>query len=302
MSERVLRLAGFDGGPALLVRCCVATGPPVVYVHGATFPSALSAAYRFGGRSWMDDLAGHGFDAWAFDFAGFGGSDRYPQMSGPRGGTPLGPAPEAARQIARVVEHVVKATGFEKVSLIAHSWGTIAAGLYATQQPDRVEKFCLFAPIAERHMFGLPKPDIVGAWRLVTVEEQHKRFVEDVPRGHASVLIEEDLRHWGPAYLDSDHTSASRTPRSVKIPAGPQADILAAWQGSLGYKPQAVKAPVLVVRGEWDSVSNDADADWLLSHIGSRVRKDVKVPKATHLMHLEHGREALFAAARAFLG
>src|SRR5450432_2407880 len=57
----------------------------VLYVHGATFPSALSIAHRFDGRSWRDALCDAGFDVWALDFHGFGHSDRYPEMDQPRG-------------------------------------------------------------------------------------------------------------------------------------------------------------------------------------------------------------------------
>jgi pimeloyl-ACP methyl ester carboxylesterase len=46
----------------------------VLYLHGATFPSALSIAFRFAGRSWRDALCEAGFDVWALDFLGFGGS------------------------------------------------------------------------------------------------------------------------------------------------------------------------------------------------------------------------------------
>src|SRR5579871_4818702 len=58
-------------------------GSPVLYVHGATFPSALSIAHRFDGYSWRDALCGAGFDVWGFDFHGFGASDRYPEMDQP---------------------------------------------------------------------------------------------------------------------------------------------------------------------------------------------------------------------------
>lgn len=301
MAERILHLEGRSGEPSLLVRCCAGTGRAVLYVHGATFPSALSVGYRFGGRSWLDDLAGHGFDAWAFDFAGFGGSDRYRVMGGGREGEPVGRADEAAQQIARVVEYIREATGCERVSLIAHSWGSIPAALYASTHRERVEALCLFGPIAQRDVTGLPAPESVGAWRQVTVADQRARFIEDVPPEHLPVLIDEDLRYWGPAYLATDPASASREPPSVRIPSGPQADILAAWSGALPYKPQEIIAPTLIVRGEWDSVSNDRDADWLLSRIAAPVRKDVKIAKGTHLMHLEHSRDALFAAVREFL-
>ena len=48
----------------------------VLYVHGATFPSALSIAHRFDGKSWRDALNDAGFDVWGLDFYGFGHSGR----------------------------------------------------------------------------------------------------------------------------------------------------------------------------------------------------------------------------------
>src|SRR4029077_6501188 len=56
-------------------------GGPVLSVHGATFPSALSIALRFDGYSWRDALCEAGFDVWGFDFHGYGYSDRYPAMN-----------------------------------------------------------------------------------------------------------------------------------------------------------------------------------------------------------------------------
>src|SRR5665213_367549 len=80
---------------------------PVLYVHGATFPAALSIGHRFDGRSWEDDLAGSGFDAWAFDFHGFGSSDPFPEMAQPaEAHPPLGATPDGADQIERVVRFI----------------------------------------------------------------------------------------------------------------------------------------------------------------------------------------------------
>src|SRR5579862_2582162 len=77
---------------------------PVLFIHGATFPTALAAGFKFDGTSWMDDMARHGFDVWALDFVGYGASDRYPAMREPAGAHPaLGRAPDAARQIAAAV-------------------------------------------------------------------------------------------------------------------------------------------------------------------------------------------------------
>jgi pimeloyl-ACP methyl ester carboxylesterase len=55
----------------------------VLYVHGATFSSALSIAHRFDGRSWRDDLVAAGYHVWGFDFLGYGASDRFCEMELP---------------------------------------------------------------------------------------------------------------------------------------------------------------------------------------------------------------------------
>lgn len=298
---RVSMLRGDAEEPALLVRRLANTGDAVLYVHGATFPSSLSVGYRFADRSWMDDLAAAGFDIWAFDFAGFGGSDRPREMDDDAHGPPIGCAPDAARQIERVVDHIVATTHRERVSLIAHSWGSIPAGLYATRFPKRVDKICLFAPVVRRDTANLTTANAVGRWRLVTIAQQLARFTEDLPSGHAPVLIEPTLGEWGPAYLASDPDAAARVPPAVKIPAGPAADIAVAWSGTLQYQPENILRPTLVVRGAWDSVSTKADVNWLLSRISARHKLAVTISKGTHLMHLEHSREGLFAAVRDFL-
>lgn len=59
---------------------------PTIRRHGATFGANLSLFHRFDGRSWADELNEAGLDVWGFDFAGYGGSDRYPAASGPPAG------------------------------------------------------------------------------------------------------------------------------------------------------------------------------------------------------------------------
>jgi esterase/lipase superfamily enzyme len=45
------------------------------------------------------------------------------------GATPLGRAPEAAFQIGAVINRIRRERGGAQVHIVAHSWGTIAAGL-----------------------------------------------------------------------------------------------------------------------------------------------------------------------------
>jgi pimeloyl-ACP methyl ester carboxylesterase len=80
----------------------------VLYLHGATFPSALSVAYRFDGVSWRDALCSAGFDVWALDFLGFGGSDRYPEMEADaNANAPLGLAADVVGQVEAAAQFIL---------------------------------------------------------------------------------------------------------------------------------------------------------------------------------------------------
>jgi pimeloyl-ACP methyl ester carboxylesterase len=173
--------------------------------------------------------------------------------------------------------------------------------LFVGDHADCVGRLVLFGPLARRQVEGLPSPERIGAWREVSVADQVKRFVEDVPSDHPPVLIEPELAAWGPAFLATDPDAPGRTPPAVRIPNGPQADIIDAMSGRLAYEPGRIAAPTLIVRGGWDSLCRDADAAWLLKALGATEKADLVVPAATHLMHLEHGREGLFAATAEWL-
>jgi pimeloyl-ACP methyl ester carboxylesterase len=262
--------------------------PIVLYVHGATFPSALSIAHRFDGRSWRDDLNAAGFHVWGLDFLGFGHSDRYPEMDEPaEARPPLGRAEIASRQIAAAARFILDHHAAQRLSVIAHSWGTIAAARFAGEHPTQVDRLVLFGPIGRR---------------TVSLEDQWIRFVEDVPPGAPPVLSRVHFADWGERYLDSDPGSRQRDPAGVKIPSGPVADIFAAWHGTLPYDPALVQAPVALIRGAWDGVVPDADARWLFdAFTASPIKRDIKIARGTHLMHLETMRFALYRESIAFL-
>ena len=274
----------------------------ILYVHGATFPSALSIAHRFDGRSWRDELVAAGYHVWSFDFLGFGESDRYPEMDLPvEANPPLGRAPEARRQIEQAVRFISAHHRQERISIIAHSWGTIATGLFAIQRPELVNRLVFFGPIAIRQASGGQAPAL-PAWRLITVADQWNRFVEDVPAGKPPVLSKRHFDEWGKIFLATDPESGTRSPASVRTPSGPIADIFAAWHGHLAYDPAEIKAPTAIVRGEWDSLVTDADARWLFDALSATpIKRDVKISCGTHLMHLEESRCALYKEAQNFL-
>jgi alpha-beta hydrolase superfamily lysophospholipase len=274
-------------------------GTDVLYLHGSTFGADMSIFYRLDGHSWADALNDAGLSVWGFDWAGYGHSERYPQGVT----TPVGRMADVLPQLRRVVGAIRARNSDRPIALIAHSWGGGVAAAYAALYPQDVKALVLFGPITPRTPTGNTAPPAAPAASHYTVSlwAQYRRFVEDVPRGQPQVLSEAHFQAWGEAYLATDPTARTRTPPSVWTPTGPSADVQAWWSGDWMYAPACVKAPTLVVRGEWDSLCTDADAKTLLDALGSTDKRDCKIARATHLMHLEAQREVLYRHTNEFL-
>jgi pimeloyl-ACP methyl ester carboxylesterase len=280
----------------------VKEGRVVLILHGGTLPSGASSAFRFDGHSWMDDLSDHGFDVWAMDFLGYGGSDRYPEMSAPASANPpLGRAAQVSSQVSAVVEFICKRQNVSKVSIISHSWGTLVAGVFATQEPTRLDRLVLYGPVTLRHQTNASTTPL-PAYSYVTEEEQWKRFSGWAPPNEPPVLEKRHFDKLGPTYIDSDPTSHSRTPPSVQVPGGPDADATDAWTGKFLYDPSKIKSPTLIIRGEWETITTDEDAHWLFKALtNAPIKRDVLINRATHVMHLEKNRYQVYREVQSFL-
>lgn len=276
--------------------------PVVVYVCGATFASEQAVGFRFDGRSWADELTAAGYEVWAFDFIGYGRSDRYPEMDATPQGPPLGRAPAAADQLKRVIHFLKDHRGGARVNLLAHSWGTMPAGRLAAEHPELVDRLVFFAPIVTRDGDAAPDARDLPAWYPMSVAAQHQRFVEDVPADHQQVLSDRDFKRWAESYLASEPQGQTDSPGTVRTPTGPPFDMATAWGGELPYDPGLIRAPLCVIRGEWDSLCTDADARRLWDSLTAvPIKRDIKLSSSTHLLHLEEGRHALHHETVTFL-
>ena len=304
MTTDVWTLPATASHPALHLRRQRASGTArgaALYVHGATFPSALSLFFRFDGRSWADALNAAGFDAWGFDFAGYGESERYPAMlQGAEAAPPLGRVDAAERQLASALQAVRRlAVEGLPVHLIAHSWGTLAALRCTPAFADALASLTLFGPVVQRD--DSSEQASAPAWRTLTIWEQYRRFIADVPRGEPNVLLDRHIEAWAGAYLATDPASTSREPPAVQVPAGPGVDIGALWSGEPLVDASRVRTPTLLVRGAWDSVCDDRDAARLLCSMTGADARDRVLARGTHLMHLETGRIELHRVVNEFL-
>jgi hypothetical protein len=59
-------------------------------------------------------------------------------------------------------------------------------------------------------------------------------------------------------------------------------DIDDAWAGELAYDPGLVRAPVVIIRGEWGRMSSEEDAKWLFDALkASPLRRIVTISRGT---------------------
>jgi pimeloyl-ACP methyl ester carboxylesterase len=132
--------------------------------------------------------------------------------------SPLGRAADATCQLEQVVRFICERHRVSRVSIIAHSWGTIVAGLFAGHCPELVDRLVFFGPIARREPAG--ERIRLDGWRLISLDDQWNRFTETVPPSQPPVLLRRHFEEWSERYLDVDPESRSRSPAAVKVPCG----------------------------------------------------------------------------------
>ena len=271
--------------------------PPVLFVHGSSFPSGLSFDFRMDGQSWMDWLALRGYDVYALDFPGYGLSDRYGADAAP----PPGRACDVAQDVGNAVDAILRRGGSRQVLLVGHSWGGTVAARYAQEHGGKVAKLVLFAAITPRpapdDASGLPQTPVAAFEELTPARRiaamDGLRPPQEPPQLHAEVF-----QRWGAHWLASD----GRSEGAVRFPSGPSADLAALLRGSPYYDPGELEMPVLLVRGEWDAWPNDADYRRMFGAMyAARDKRYAVIPRGTHVMHLEAARLKLYETVREFL-
>lgn len=275
---------------------------PVLFIHGSSFPSALSFGFRMNHYSWMDHLTENGYTAFGLDFLGYGNADRYPEMeTNIPADTPPGRAASAYLDIDKAVNFILQRTGKNKVYLIGHSWGGSVAALYASRYPDKVSKLILFATITAREDSTIPEK-ITQPYESLTPAQRIAAMQSLTPTTEYPRLAPEVFDTWGTTWLQSDPLAAKYQSDSVRFPAGPSVDVTELLHNISYYYPEEIRVPTLVIRGEWDAYPDNKDAKKLFSSLRNvPFKKYVVIEKGTHVIHLEEGRLKLYAAVTHFL-
>ena len=302
------RIASGRAGLSLLLRhkCVREQAPPVLFVHGATYPSTVTFDYPLEGMSWMDHLAHAGFDVWCIDLLGYGGSDRPPEMSQPAAdNSPIVDTAEAVEDVKRAMAFILAMRQVEQLDLIGYSWGTAIGGQVAGDCPRQVRRLVLAGAL------WLPKgpPQIavdgpLGAYRMVTAEASTRRWEVSLSDAQKTAIGAAAGRAaWARAALASDPESTRHMPPQLRAPSGVVKDVTEYWlRGTPTYDPSRIQCPTLVVVGEWDQETTPEQGRAVFACLsGTASRRFVMIGGATHLMLLEKQRYALYDVVHGFL-
>lgn len=278
----------------------------LLFVHGATYASTVTFDMPLAGRSWMDELAGAGFDVWLLDLRGYGASDRPAEMAAPpEANGPIVHTAVAVADLGRAVDHVLRVRGIDSLQLLGYSWGTIITGAYTAANGDRVERLALYATnmLAKgASLIGTERP--TTSYRLVSADDARKRWLHGLEANEVEDIVDPEwMAAWLEAAIASDPQSAEHDPPRLRAPTGVVDDKVSRWsKGTFEYDPARIGVPTLVVVGDRDVETPPEGALNLYRHLtGTRYRQFTLLGHATHSALLERRRDQLFRVVRSFL-
>lgn len=276
----------------------------LLFVHGATYPAHSAFDLPLGGLSWMDYIAGRGFDVWCMDVRGYGRSSRPAAMSQPpEANPPLVRGEQAVADIGAVAAFVRGRRNLPRLVHMGWSWGTSTMARYAADNPTLVERLVLYAPVWLREGASGPAPTL-GAYRSVTQAQARQRWLAGVPEAKKDTLIPPGwFEHWAGVTWASDPEGLRQNPSVLRAPNGSQADSQEFWRsGKPFYDPSKITAPTLLVVAEWDQDTPPGLAVALFPRLtNSPGKRLVMLAEGTHTIMMERNRGALFQAVQVFL-
>ena len=230
----------------------------------------------------MDKFAGYGYDVWTMDFEGYGKSsagDGQLQHRRWRGGL------EGRRRGHR------KETGQQRYHFFGESSGGLRAGAYAMAHPERVGRLVL----AAFTYTGEGSPTLADRAKQLDFYRTHNRRPRDRDMIR-SIFTRDKAGTSDPAVGEA--LADTELPFGDTVPTGTYLDMTANLPV---VDPLKVKAPVLLVRGEYDGIATEQDLLNFFRQLPNGDRQFVILAGHGPLLVLGLNREEFAHVMRAFL-
>lgn len=279
----------------------------VLFVHGATYPAETSFDLRLDGISWMEYIAGCGYDVYLVDVRGFSRSTRPPEMDEPADrNPPIVRTDVGAKDVGAAVDFILKRRGVNKINLLGWSWGSRIMSHYTIGHNDKVNKLALYATGWMRTGTSLTDTGAarLGAYRMVTVAQARERKAFGLPPGkHEGIMPEAWFDAWADATFATDPWGAQQNPPVIRAPNGSTQDTRDYFgAGKMQYDPAGVRVPTLVIVAEWDADTPPAMAQGYFARLtAAPYKRMVVIGEGTHSVLIEKNRMQLFREVQLFL-
>ncbi len=238
----------------------------VLFIHGSSMPTQPTFDLQVDGMpeaSTMDWFASRGFDAWTFDCRGYGRSYKGPEM--------LATIAEGAEDAAAASDYIM-ARGSGPLMVYGISSGSLRAGLFAQQHPERVARLALEALV----WTGEGSPTLeqrrkkLNEWRATTRRPIDRPFMMSMfTRDHASTIEERFIDPLVAQVLALDDSS----------PNGTYIDMCANLPV---IDPEKIHVPTLIMRGQYDGIAGIDDLMAFFKRLPNPDKAFTMMPAVSH--------------------
>lgn len=216
----------------------------VLFVHGSSMASQPTFDLYVPGRphsSAMEWFAARGFDTWCMDNEGYGRSDKSRPINCD--------ISNGADDLAAGSGYIAHQSGTGKLLVYGISSGALKAALFAQRHPERIARLALDAMV----WTGEGSPTLEQRRkRLAEFQSMNRRpidraFVHGIfTRDHPGTADEATINAFADAILALDDS----------VPTGTYVDMCSKLPL---VDPEAITAPTLVMRGEYDGIAGFDD-------------------------------------------
>ncbi len=260
--------------------------PVLFMVHGSSNSTRSSYDLSVPGNgeySFMNVMAGYGFDVWTMDHDGYGRSESSGNNSDIDSGV---------EDLKAAIPVVLKETGVQKMNFYGTSSGAIRAGAYAQAHPERVDRLILCAFTYK----GTGSPEIARRAARADELRANPRRKRD-----AAMIRSIFTRDGHPGAVDPavpEAIIAAEKPFGDTIPTGTYLDMAVNLPK---VDPKKVLCPVLMLRGIWDGNSTDQDLLDFYVQLPNGDRQFIILPETAHSPGYGKNRHLLWYAVKNFL-
>ena len=260
--------------------------PPVFLVHGSSNSARSSYDLSVPGHgeySLMNVLARYGYDVWTMDHDGYGHSGSSGNNSDIASGV---------EDLKAAMAVVAKETGQPKAHFYGTSSGGIRAAAFAQAQPDTVGRLALCAFTYK----GNGAAEIERRRKRIDALRASPRRKRDAAMIHSIFTRDGHPSAYDPAMIEA--LVADEMKFGDQVPSGTYLDMAANLPI---VDPVKILSPVLMLRGEFDGNSTNADLLDFYRQLPNGDRAFVILPQTPHSAGYSKNRHLLFYALHNFL-